>query len=483
MATPIDPTRRRFLGTSSRIALGSACALATLGRLELAQAASRPGDYRALVCLYLLGGNDSYNMVVPRDTGAHATYAAARPALVVPREQLLPITPLSGGQGAAWGLHPAMPEMADLFGRGRAALLANVGPLLQPTSADDYRLARVPLPPELFSHIDQQAHSMSLGSEVEARPGWGGKLADRLAERFAANRDANGLPTALSLSGANAWQNGSDGGLYTLGSTGVTRLDTTLRSDPSARWTTRRDAFNALLDLGERDASTFVRESSRATRRARDFAESVNAAIEPISPVTVFPSTTLGSAMRTIARVIGARRTLGQTRQVFFVGFGGWDTHDNMLEDHQTLLSSISQALGAFHAATVELGVADAVTTFTMTDFGRTLNNNGDGTDHGWGGHSWILGGDVVGGHFYGAMNEYALGSSRDVGRGRMVPTTAVDQLGASLARWMGLGYGDAVEIFPRLPAFGSGADYLPLFASTNALLNGVDFTRSRGKS
>lgn len=233
---------------------------------------------------------------------------------------------------------------------------------------------------------------MSLGSEVEARPGWGGKLADRLAERFAANRDANGLPIALSLSGANAWQNGSDGGLYTLGSTGVTRLDTTLRSDPSARWTTRRDAFNALLDLGERDASTFVRESSRATRRARDFAESVNAAIEPISPVTVFPSTTLGSAMRTIARVIGARRTLGQTRQVFFVGFGGWDTHDNMLEDHQTLLSSISQALGAFHAATVELGVADAVTTFTMTDFGRTLNNNGDGTDHGWGGHSWILG-------------------------------------------------------------------------------------------
>ena len=483
MATPIHPSRRRFLDASTRIALGSACALATLGRLELAQAASRPGDYRALVCLYLLGGNDSYNMVVPRDAGAHATYAAARPALVVPREQLLPITPLSGGQGAAWGLHPGMPEMADLFGRGRAALLANVGPLMQPTSADDYRQARVPLPPELFSHIDQQAHSMSLGSEVEAKPGWGGKLADRLAERFAANRDANGLPTALSLSGANAWQNGSDGGLYTLGSTGVTRLDATLRSDPSARWTTRRDAFNALLDLGERDGSTFVRESSRATRRARDFAESVNAAIEPISPSTVFPTTTLGSAMRTIARVIGARRTLGQTRQVFFVGFGGWDTHDNMLEDHQTLLSTISQALGALHQATVELGVADAVTTFTMTDFGRTLNNNGDGTDHGWGGHSWVMGGDVVGGHFHGAINEYALGSSRDVGRGRMVPTTAVDQLGATLTRWMGLGYGDAIEIFPRLPAFGSGADYLPMLASTNAQLNGTGFTRNRGKA
>jgi uncharacterized protein (DUF1501 family) len=462
MATPIDPARRRFLGTSSRIALGSACALATLGRLELAQAASPSGDYRALVCLYLLGGNDSYNMVVPRDTGAHATYAKARPKLVVPREQLLPITPLSGGQGAAWGLHPAMPEMANLFGSGRAALLANVGPLMQPTSAEDYRQDRVPLPPELFSHVDQQAHSMSLGSETEQRPGWGGKLADRLAERFAANRDVNGLPTAFSLSGANAWQNGSDGGLYTLGSTGVTRLHSTLLT-PSARWTPRREAFNALLDLGESDKSTFVRESSRSTRRARDFAESVNAAIEPVLPKTVFPSTTLGSAMRTIARVIGGRSTLGQTRQVFFVGFGGWDTHDNMLEEHQALLSTISQALGAFHAATVELGVADAVTTFTMTDFGRTLNNNGDGTDHGWGGHSWVMGGDVVGGHFYGEMHEYALKSKRDVGRGRMVPTTAVDQLGATLARWMGLANGDAVEIFPRLPAFGSGA-YLPMF-------------------
>ncbi len=468
MSAPIDPARRRFLGTSSRIALGSACALATLGRLELAQAASRTSDYRALVCLYLYGGNDSYNMVVPRTASAHALYAAARPAIAMRREQLLPLEPGAGGMGIEWGLHPAMPELADLFHRGHAGLVANMGPLVVPTTADDYRQQRVPLPPELFSHVDQQAHSMSLGSEVEARPGWGGRLADRLAERLAANRDANGLPPSLSLSGANAWQNGSAGGLYTLGSTGVTRLDATLRSDPSARWTTRRDAFNALLDLGARDGSTFVRESARTTRRARDFAESVNAAIEQVSPATAFPATTLGSSMRTIARVIGARRALGQTRQVFFVGFGGWDTHDNMLEDHPILLSTVSQALGAFHRATVELGVADAVTTFTMTDFGRTLNNNGDGTDHGWGGHGWVLGGDVLGGRFHGAMNEYALGAATDVGRGRMVPTTSVDALAAAMSRWMGLEEHDVRELFPRLGALESARGALSLFGAAS---------------
>jgi uncharacterized protein (DUF1501 family) len=451
--------------------------------MQLAQAATQPGDYRALVCLFLFGGNDSFNMVVPRGLTEHNLYSAARPNLVIPRDTLLPLTPTAGNAGVDWGLHPSMPELGNLFEQGRAALLANVGPLMAPTTADDYRNSRVPLPPELFSHIDQQAFAMSLGSEVEAKPGWGGKMADRLAERFAATSPAGSLPLSLSLAGSNAWQNGNTGGLYTLGSTGVTRLDATLRTDPSARWTTRRNAFNAILEAGTRDSATFVREYAQSTKTARDFAESVNAAVEQVALNTAFPTSTLGQSLRTVARVIGARRTLGQTRQVFFVSLGGWDMHDNMLADHQTLLSTISQALAAFYQSTVELGLSEKVTSFTMTDFGRTLNNNGDGTDHGWGGHSWILGGDVVGRRFYGQMPQYALGSAQDAGRGRMVPTTSVEQLGSTMARWMGLSYGDAREIFPNLSAFGSGADYLPMLSSTNQLLNGVDFSRSRGKA
>ena len=481
MSRPEDPARRRLMVDATRIALGSACGMAMLGRLQMVQAASRADDYRALVCLFLLGGNDSYNMVVPRNTSDYASYAAARPNLAIARETLLPITPSAGSAGADWGLHPAMPEMAALFQQGKAALLANVGPLIVPTSAADVQQQSVPLPPELFSHIDQQAHAMSLGSEVAAAPGWGGRLADRLTERLGIPTGSGRLPLSLTLSGNNAWQNGASGGLYTLGATGATRLDASLRSTGNARWDTRRGAFNALLDLGKQESPVMVRAAAEATRTARDFSESVNAAIDGVTITTPFPSSTLAQQLRTVARVIGARRTLGQTRQVFFVGFGGWDTHDRMLEDHQTLLGTVSQALGAFHQATVELGISASVTSFTMSDFGRTLNNNGDGTDHGWGGHSWVLGGDVVGGRFYGTMNEYALGSPRDAGRGRMVPTTSIEQLGATFARWMGLGYGDALEIFPNLPNFGAGADYLPMLASTNARLNDVGFTRSRG--
>ncbi|MFN7521085.1 MAG: DUF1501 domain-containing protein [Lysobacteraceae bacterium] len=481
MSRPEDPARRRLMVDATRIALGSACGMAMLGRLQMVQAASRADDYRALVCLFLLGGNDSYNMVVPRNTSDYASYAAARPNLAIARETLVPITPSAGSAGADWGLHPAMPEMAALFQQGKAALLANVGPLIVPTSAADVQQQSVQLPPELFSHIDQQAHAMSLGSEVAAAPGWGGRLADRLTERLGIPAGSGRLPLSLTLSGNNAWQNGASGGLYTLGATGATRLDASLRSTGNARWDTRRGAFNALLDLGKRESPVMVRAAAEATRTARDFSESVNAAIDGVTITTPFPSSTLAQQLRTVARVIGARRTLGQTRQVFFVGFGGWDTHDRMLEDHQTLLGTVSKALGAFHQATVELGISASVTSFTMSDFGRTLNNNGDGTDHGWGGHSWVLGGDVVGGRFYGTMNEYALGSPRDAGRGRMVPTTSIEQLGATFARWMGLGYGDALEIFPNLPNFGAGADYLPMLASTNARLNDVGFTRSRG--
>ena len=473
--------RRRFLVGASRVALGSAAAMATMGQLQMVHAATRPADkYKALVCVYLFGGNDSFNMVVPRSSAAYSTYSAARPALAVPQANLLAITPTAGGGGIDWGLNPAMPELRALFESGRAGLIGNVGPLITPTTKADYQNRRVPLPPELFSHVDQQAYSMSMGSETAAKAGWGGRLADRL--QAAGFGSSIGLPIGLTLSGANAWLAGAQTGMYTLGSSGPSRIDGSLRAPWDARTTARSTAFNQLNGAARRDNSAFVREHGRMNRRAIDFSESVFNAINNTPAIaTVFPTGRFGDTLRTVARTISARGALGQRRQIFFVGIGGWDTHDNQPLDHPRLLTTISQGLAAFYNATVELGVARDVTTFTMTDFGRTMNNNGDGTDHGWGGHSWILGGDVVGRRIYGAMPDYALGSALDVGRGRMIPTTPVEQIGSTMARWFGLGYSDATEIFPNVRNFGSGGDYLPMLASSNALINDVNFTRSRG--
>lgn len=478
-------SRRRFLAQSSRIALGSAAAWATLGQLQMVQAAELGlgEDYRALVCIYLFGGADSFNMVVPRTPAAYANYQSARPALSVPQASLLPITPLSGGGGVDWGLHPALTEIQALFESGQAALLANVGPLVAPTTKAAYTARSVPLPPELFSHVDQQAYSMSMGSETAARAGWGGKIADRMAASGLLH--GAGLPTSISLSGTNMWQGGAADGIYTMGSSGPTRINDTLR--PTQTWSRvvpRRDAFYKLLDAAKRDSSLFTREHARISQRALDFSEFAFNALESVpalaTPFPVAGQNRLADTLKTVARTIAARQALGQKRQIFFVGLGGWDTHDNMLPDHERLLRTLSEAVAAFHGATVELGVSDKVTAFTMTDFGRTLNNNGDGTDHGWGGHSWLIGGDVVGRQIYGQMPELRLGSDLDVGRGRLIPTTAIEQLGSTLSRWFGLRQGDALEIFPNLRNFGTGADYLPMLASSNALLNEIDFRRRR---
>ena len=485
----IDKTneRRRFLQGAGRIALGSAAAMATMGQLQMVQAATRaPDKYKALVCVYLFGGNDSYNMLVPRTAAAHASYQSARPALAVPISDLLPINPASGSGGLSWGLNPAMAGMHGLFEQGRAAILSNVGPLVQPTSRADYQARRVPLPPELFSHVDQQAYSMSMGNETAAKAGWGGRISDRL--RDAGFGSSMGLPIGLTLSGSNMWLAGAESGMYTLGSSGPSRLDSTLRDSTWSRVVPRRDAFQRLIDAGQRDSSAFVREHAKMNRRAINFSESVFSAINGTPAITTpFPVdgtgaiTRFGATMRTVARTISARGALGQRRQIFFVGLGGWDTHDNQPTDHPRLPTQLSQGLAAFYNATVELGIADSVTAFTMTDFGRTLNNNGDGTDHGWGGHSWVVGGDVVGRRIYGGAHEYALGSAQDVGRGRMIPTTAVEQLGSTMARWFGLGFGDTSEIFPNLRNFGRGNDYLPMLASSNRQLNDVDFIRGKG--
>jgi uncharacterized protein (DUF1501 family) len=476
-------SRRRFLARSAQIALGSAASFATLGRLQMVQAATRdPGeDYRALVCVYLYGGNDSFNMVVPRTTAAYNTYQSARPNLSIPQSSLLPITPLSGAGGVDWGLHPAMPELQSLFESGQAALLANVGPLVAPTTRLDFETGQVPLPPQLFSHVDQQAYSMSMGSETAARAGWAARIADRLAEL---GRVSGGiLPTNISISGSNMWQSGAADGVFAMDASGPNRVDGTLRESMTwSRVIPRREAFYKLLDSARRESSIFAREHAHISARALEFSELAYAALASVPPFTTpFPapgSNRLADSLQTVARTIAARDQLGQKRQVFFIGVGGWDMHDNMLADHTDLLGLISRSLALFQSAMVELGVSQQVTTFTMTDFGRTLNNNGDGTDHGWGGHSWIIGGDVVGRRIYGQMPELRLGSDLDVGRGRLIPTTSIEQLGSTLARWFGLRYGDAVEIFPNLRNFGSGADYLPMLASSNRLINEIDFER-----
>lgn len=458
--------RRRFLAQSARIALGSAAAYATLGRLQMVQAASvqPPEDYRALVCIYLFGGADSFNMVVPRTDSAYANYQAARPALSVTQANLLPISPLSGDGGISWGLHPAMTEMQQLFEAGHAGLLANVGPLVAPTTKAAYQARSVPLPPELFSHVDQQAYSMSMGSETAARAGWGGQIADRLAD--SGLLVGSGLPTSISMSGTNMWQGGASDGIYTMGSGGPSRINDTLR--PGNTWTRtipRREAFYKLLDAAKRDSSLFTREFARISQRSLDFSEFAYQSLANAPPITTpFPvagQNRLADTLMTVARTISARHALGQRRQIFFVGLGGWDTHDNMLPDHERLLRTLSQASAAFYNATVELGVSDKVTTFTMTDFGRTLTENSDGgTDHAWGNHLFVLGSRVDGGALRGNFPNLDLDATQDStdARGRWIPTTTVDQYAYDLALWMGATgsptTGELAQIFPNHAAY-----------------------------
>jgi uncharacterized protein (DUF1501 family) len=468
-----DPSRRKFLGAccAAVSATGMLSALAQLrlmGAVASADngptprtAGAMPSDYKALVCLFLAGGNDANNMIVPFDPSGYAAYAGAtgRGALALQRSQLLEITP-KNGDGRGWALHASLNSdvagantagLKSLFDSGRMALLANVGTLVAPTTKAQYNARSVPLPPQLFSHNDQQVEWQSSIPDKPFATGWGGRLAD-LTNAFNSN---NSISMSISLNGQNSFQVGKNVMQFAVNPSGAVALNSS--SGATANGTNaasvRMRAQNDLL--AAQNANLFETAFAGLTANAVADSALLSGVLGGSAPfATTFSNSSLGQQLRTIARLVAAAPQLGLKRQVFFARIGGWDLHDQQLNAHANLFADVSRNVAAFYNATVELGCAEQVTTFTASDFGRTYNTNGDGSDHGWGSHHFAVGGAVKGGSIYGRMPDLTINGPDDTGRGRWIPTTSVDEYAATLATWFGVSASNLPLVLPNVGRF-----------------------------
>jgi uncharacterized protein (DUF1501 family) len=445
-------TRRDLLRLACCSAAGASL-VSGLSKFGLVSAlAQGTTDYKALVCIFMFGGNDSNNMLVPTDS-RYAQYLQARSVLALPQSQLLPLQ--IGGQ-SIYGLHPNMPEMQGYFNNQQSlAIVANVGTLVQPTTQATYR-AFTNLPENLFSHSDQQDQWQSAQLAGIPVSGWAGKVADNVQTFNAAAQ----FPPILSISGSPVFCTGLTTRPFSMDPGQPPGLD---GFDTSAASQARYAATQQLLTFDS--GLSMVQAANTVTGQAVKFAQVLSAALKNVAPLqTIFPGTYLGQQLQQVAQVISARSALGVQRQIFFCSYGGFDTHADQLPQQVALLSTISQGMSAFYQATQELGVANQVTTFTLSEFSRTLepSSNG-GTDHAWGSHQLILGGAVKGNAIYGTFPTLALGGPNDADQnGRWIPTTALDQYAATLATWFGVGAANLPSIFPNLVNFtGSNLGFL----------------------
>jgi uncharacterized protein (DUF1501 family) len=438
-------TRRTFIRQAACSTVGYGAMISTLlDLLKVNAAAQTAPDYRALVCVFLYGGNDANNLLIPRTGADYLAYAIPRGALAIPQASLLPIYPANAA-GRDWGLHPSMPELQALFGAGRVAVLSNVGPLAAPITRTQYINGGVEVPPNLFSHDDQQVlWQASVGDDSDTSTGWGGRTADLLRSL----NDAGHVSMSMSFAGRNTFQTGRTVFQYQVSPNGSSFTNFKPGStDPESVALERilRIENTNVFELAYRDTLRRVVESEQRLQAALNSAPPL---------VTPFPNSGLAQQLSGVARLIAVRSTLGHRRQTYFCSAGGYDTHGNQVASQAALLQELSAAVAAFYDATVELGVADKVTTFTASDFGRTLLSNGTGSDHGWGSHHLIVGGGVIGNRLYGQFPALAIDGPDDTGDGRWIPSTSVDEYSATLARWFGVSASDMPLVFPNLGRF-----------------------------
>ncbi|OYQ38830.1 Tat pathway signal protein [Rhodoferax sp. TH121] len=496
MLPPEFQSRRAFLRRSGQLALSGTALPFALNLAAIGEAAAfnaPAGDYKALVCVFLFGGNDYANTVVAYDDPSYNQYstirgggagqtaggiALAKAALTPTR--LVPLTPPVDTLGATtreYALHPAMTGLANLFNTGKAAVQLNVGPLVVPLTRAQYNNSNrtlYPRPPQLFSHNDQQSLWQSSSPEG-SKVGWGGNMGDVVLQN---SLNSNSLFSCMSVSGNAVFLAGDTALQYQVSTSGAIKIrpatDTTVYGSSSVRST---------IDSLIRQSRTHKLENEYnvVTARALAAEASVTNALALSPPAfgtapnlrpfqATFGTDALSTQLQMVARLIKGRNVLGARRQVFFVSMGGFDLHDNLVAQQATLMGRLSTAMTAFYEATNEMGVANQVTAFTASDFGRTLASNGDGSDHGWGSHHLVVGGAVNGQRFYGVAPPISVSDAKDaggnylpenawhVGQGRLLPRTSVDQYAATLAKWFGVTDAEMPGVLPKITNFGTAA-------------------------
>lgn len=467
----IDPhkhTRRAFLQRSAKLAIAGTATPLALNLAALGEAAAMTAtDYKALVCVFLYGGNDYANTVVRFDDAGHAQYTQARSAgssgaLVTPKASLVPteLRPsVALTNGIKYALAPEMSGMANIFDQGRLAVQLNVGPLVLPLTRQQYNARVLAQPPKLFSHNDQQSLWQAQGAEGSTR-GWGGNLGD-----LALSSNTDSMFTCISVAGNAVFLSGQNALQYQCSRAGAVAVEA-VRGSSYGQFMyepAMRAAFEQMIQ--QQHTHVLANEYNRVMQRSLAAESKVTTAIGGVQLATPFPEgNSLGEQLKMVARLVGGRNSLGAKRQVFMVSLDGFDVHDGMATRQPALLKKLSEALTAFDAALQELGVADKVTTFTASDFGRTLSVNGDGTDHGWGGHQFVMGGSVKGKAIYGAPPPLSVGNTSapedqwHVGQGRLLPSTSVDQFAATMAKWFGVSDTELYGVLPNLDNFGERA-------------------------
>ena len=464
-------SRRQFIGQANCAAVGTASLLSSLLSLRLtagAASASNFTDYKALVCLFLNGGNDSYNMLVPRQQSAYNEYEQVRggvggTGLAIPRANLHQITSslqnTSAGAGYSdFGIHPDLPYLKTLYDQGDLAFVSNVGSLIEPTSLVQYNDGSKPKPEGLFSHPDHQIHWQTLVPQVRgsAPKGWGGRMAEVMSH---ANQQSN-IAMNISLSGANVLQSGTTTVPYITDPGGVVELKN-YGQDPTLQL--------AVDDiLGQHYQSIYSKTLAHANRNSIDASVAFKSALDslstPFDPSVISGETQTYKRLSMVSKIMEARTALSMNRQIFFVERGGWDHHNELLTPQSDLFIELNEAIEIFWTAIQSMGLQNNVVLYTASDFGRTLTSNGSGSDHAWGGNHFIISGSANGGEIYGEYPDLALNnSSTDLGRGRILPTTSVDAYMAELANWYGVPQSEMSTVIPNINNFSFSNPNSPL--------------------